>query len=148
MDLSEVAKQKSLRYFLITFTDLFGNQRAKLVPASAIKDMQADGAGFAGFATWLDMSPADPDMFAKPDPASLVVLPWKQDVGWLAADLWMNDEPVEHAPRNALKRQIALYAEKDIQIKTGVECEFFLIAPDGTAMRPIRSPSPAMMARR
>jgi hypothetical protein len=37
--------------------------RAKLVPASAIKQMQKDGAGFAGFAVWLDMTPAHPDMF-------------------------------------------------------------------------------------
>ena len=37
--------------------DLFGVLRAKLVPARAIKDMQKDGAGFAGFAAWLDMTP-------------------------------------------------------------------------------------------
>ena len=32
-----------------------------------LRGMQKNGAGFAGFATWLDMSPADPDMFAMPD---------------------------------------------------------------------------------
>ena len=36
---------------MISYTDLFGGQRAKLVPAAAIADMQKDGAGFAGFAT-------------------------------------------------------------------------------------------------
>ena len=53
------------------------------------------------------MTPADPDMFAMPDPDSLIQLPWKPEVGWLAADLWMNGKPVEQAPRNVLKRQIA-----------------------------------------
>ena len=62
---------------MISFTDLFGAQRAKLVPAAAIADMQKDGAGFAGFATWLDMTPADPDMFAMPDAAAVIQLPWK-----------------------------------------------------------------------
>ena len=52
---------------MISYTDLFGGQRAKLVPAAAIADMQKDGAGFAGFATWLDMTPAHPDMFGMPD---------------------------------------------------------------------------------
>ena len=33
---------------MISFTDLFGAQRAKLVPAEAIKEMQSEGAGFAG----------------------------------------------------------------------------------------------------
>ena len=45
MDLAEIAKEKSIRYFLISFVDLFGGLRAKLVPAGAIGDMQKDGAG-------------------------------------------------------------------------------------------------------
>lgn len=134
IDLAEAAKAKSIKYFLISYTDLFGNQRAKLVPASAIGGMQKAGAGFAGFATWLDMTPADPDLFAMPDPDSLIQLPWKPEVGWLAADLWMDGKPVEHAPRNTLKREIAKAASLGYQMKTGVECEFFLITPDGTAI--------------
>ena len=68
--------------------------------------MQRDGAGFAGFATWLDMTPADPDLFARPDPDSLIQLPWKPEVGWLAADLWMDGKEVAASPRAMLKRQI------------------------------------------
>ena len=52
--------------------------RAKLVPAAAIDEMAKSGAGFAGFATWLDMTPADPDVFAIPDPDSLIQLPWRK----------------------------------------------------------------------
>ena len=77
-DLLKIAKQKKIRYFLISFVDLFGVLRSKLVPAEALKEMQKNGAGFAGFATWLDMTPADPDMFAIPDPNSLIQLPWKR----------------------------------------------------------------------
>ncbi|MBV9509211.1 MAG: type III glutamate--ammonia ligase [Caulobacteraceae bacterium] len=132
LDLADAAKDKGIKYFLISYTDLFGSQRAKLVPASAIGGMQKTGAGFAGFATWLDMTPADPDLFAKPDPASLVQLPWKPEVGWLAADLWMDGAPVDHGPRNVLKAQIARAAAQGLQMKTGVECEFFLVAPDGS----------------
>jgi glutamine synthetase len=133
-DLQQIAQDKGIRYFLISYTDLFGAQRAKLVPASAIAGMQKAGAGFAGFATWLDMTPADPDLFARPDPTSLIQLPWKPEVGWLAADLWMNGAPVAHAPRNVLKAQIARAADRGLQMKTGVECEFFLISPDGSAV--------------
>ena len=80
-DLAKIARDKKLKYFLISFVDMFGVLRAKLVPARAIAGMQADGAGFAGFAAWLDMTPADPDMFAKPDPDSLTILPWDKEVG-------------------------------------------------------------------
>ena len=100
--LEAIAKERGIKYFLISFTDLFGVQRAKLVPAAAIDEMAEEGAGFAGFATWLDMTPADPDIFAKPDPDSLMQLPWKPEVGWLAADPWMNGEPVaQGAPQRA-----------------------------------------------
>ena len=134
LDLEAAAKKQGIRYFLISYTDLFGAQRAKLVPASAIAGMAKNGAGFAGFATWLDMSPADPDLFAVPDPDTLIQLPWKPDVGWLAADLWMEGKPVEQAPRNVLKAQVAKATALGLDMKTGVECEFFLITPDGKAI--------------
>ena len=70
VDLEKVAKSEGIKYFLISFVDLFGVLRSKLVPARAIAQMQQDGAGFAGFAAWLDMTPADPDMFSIPDPDS------------------------------------------------------------------------------
>ncbi|MEK9785202.1 MAG: type III glutamate--ammonia ligase [Gammaproteobacteria bacterium] len=134
INLAGVAKQKKIKYFLISFVDLFGVLRSKLVPARAIADMQRDGAGFAGFATWLDMTPAHPDMFAVPDPASLIQLPWKPEVGWLAGDLVMDGEFVDASPRVALKNQIALAAKQGMRMKTGVECEYFLVSADGTAV--------------
>ncbi|HLH11800.1 MAG TPA: type III glutamate--ammonia ligase [Methylovirgula sp.] len=130
-DLEKQAKERGIKYFLISFTDLFGTQRSKLVPAEAINEMAKTGAGFAGFATWLDMTPADPDTFVIPDPSSLIQLPWRKEVGWFAGDPWMNGKEVEHAPRNVLRRQIAAAAEQGLQMKSGVECEFFLVGPEG-----------------
>ncbi len=137
-DLTKIAKAKGIKYFLVSFVDLFGVLRAKLVPARAIGDMQRDGAGFAGFAAWLDMTPADPDMFAVPDPDSLIQLPWKPEVGWLAADLWMDGAEVEASPRVMLKRQIARAAKKKYRMKSGVECEYFLLNQDGTSISDAR----------
>ena len=133
-NLARVAKDKGIKYFLISFVDLFGVLRSKLVPARAIGDMQKDGAGFAGFAAWLDMTPAHPDMFSIPDPTSLIQLPWKPEVAWLAGDLWMDGKEVEASPRIALKRQMARAEKKGYYMKTGVECEYFLISPDGLAI--------------
>ena len=124
-DLSKIAKQKKIKYFLISFVDLFGILRSKLVPTEAIKEMQKNGAGFAGFATWLDMTPADPDMFAIPDPDSLIQLPWNKEVAWLASDLWMNGQPVEASPRIMLKKQIARLKKNNMVLKSGVEMRIF-----------------------
>ena len=84
-DLAKWAKEKGVKYFMISYTDLFGAQRAKQVPAQAINDVAVEGAGFAGFATWLDLTPAHPDPMAVPDPTSVIQLPWKKEVAWVAA---------------------------------------------------------------
>ena len=133
-NLSKVADERGIKYFLISFVDLFGILRSKLVPARAIADMQKNGAGFAGFAAWLDMTPADSDMFSIPDPGSLIQLPWKPEVGWLAGDLAMDGNPVEASPRVALKQQIARAEKRGFRMKTGVECEYFLVSADGASI--------------
>ena len=133
-NLSQIAKQKKIKYFLISFVDLFGVLRSKLVPAQAIAEMQKNGAGFAGFATWLDMTPADSDMFGVPDPDSLIQLPWNKEIGWLASDLYMDEKPVKASPRVMLKEQIKKMSQKKLQMKSGVECEYFLISEDGSSI--------------
>lgn len=130
-DLAKFAKDNGVKYFMISYTDLFGGQRAKLVPAQAIADMQVNGAGFAGFATWLDLTPAHPDMLAVPDPSSVIQLPWKPEVAWVAGNCVMEGEDVAQAPRNVLNRLIAEAAEEGLHVKTGIEAEFFLLTPDG-----------------
>lgn len=133
IDLASFARETGVKYFMISYTDLFGAQRAKLVPAQAIADMQENGAGFAGFATWLDLTPAHPDMLAVPDASSVIQLPWKKDVAWVASNCVMSDgEGLPQAPRNLLARLIAEAAEMDLEVKTGVEPEFFLLTPEGT----------------
>ena len=131
-DLATFAAERGVKYFMISYTDLFGAQRAKLVPTEAIAEMQANGAGFAGFATWLDLSPAHPDLFAVPDPDSVIQLPWKPEVAWVAADCVMEGAPVAQAPRVVLKKLVERARSAGYRIKTGVEAEFFLLSPDGT----------------
>ena len=133
-DLATFAKDNGVKYFMISFTDLFGAQRAKLVPAEAIAEMQVEGAGFAAFAAWLDKTPADPDMLAIPDPSSVIQLPWKPEVAWVAGDCVMEGEEVDQAPRNVLRKMLAAAEAQGLRVKTGVEAEFFLLTPEGDAI--------------
>jgi len=130
--LAAVADAEGIEAFLVSYLDLFGVQRAKLVPASAIATVATNGAGFAGFAAHFDMTPAHADLLAFPDPDSLVRLPWKPEVGWLASDLWLDDQPFAQCPRQALSRQLAAAEKMGFSsFKTGVEVEFMLIEPSG-----------------
>src|ERR1700751_4474734 len=122
-----IARRRKIRYFLVSFVDLCGTTRAKMVPASAMDGVAKAGAGFAGFATWFDMTPADPDVLVIPEQDSLIQLPWKPEVAWLTGDLVMAGKPVEQNPRQVLKRVIGQAAALGYELKTGVECEYFLI---------------------
>jgi len=131
MSLEKYAKGNGVKYFLISFVDLFGTMRAKIVPATAIEAVAKAGAGFAGFAAWFDMTPANPDVLVMPDPDTVMQLPWKPEVAWVTGDLFMGGKPVEQNPRQILKRLIASAAADGHEMKTGVECEYFLTTRDG-----------------
>ncbi len=134
MSLKVTGEARGIRYFLVSFTDLLGTSRSKLIPTAAIDEVCDEGAPFAGFATWLDLTPADPDVFAIPDPGSLIQLPWKPEVGWLAADLWMNGQPLAQAPRNVLRKSLDRANQRGFELRTGVECEFFLLSAGGESI--------------
>ena len=121
------AKELGLEFFLVSYTDLLGGTRAKLVPASKIAAVETDGAFFAPFASNLGLSPDAPDIAAIPDPSSLIVLPWQTNVGWVASDVYMNGEPFAAAPRVIFKRILQQCADLGYSFKTGVEAEFFLL---------------------
>jgi glutamine synthetase type III len=132
--LASYAKDKGVKYFLIAFVDLFGTMRAKIVPATAIDTIAKSGAGFAGFATWLDLTPAHPDMLVMAEADTAIQLPWKPEVAWVTGDLVMDGKPLAQNPRQVLKRVVEAAARDGFEMKTGVECEYFLIAPDGSAI--------------
>ena len=134
-DLATLAKERGINYFMISYTDLFGGQRAKLVPAAAIADMQKDGAGFAGFATWLDMTPAHPDLFGMPDPSALHPAPLEEGSRLGRGRLHDGRQARRRRRRASCSRSVIAEAAKEgLYIKTGVECEFFLTDADGTAI--------------
>jgi len=131
---AKIVKQHDVKYFLIAFVDLFGTMRAKIVPVSAMEAVAKAGAGFAGFAAWFDMTPADPDILVMPDPSTVIPLPWKPGVAWVTGDLIMGGKPVEQNPRQVLKRVNAHATKLGYEMKTGVECEYFMISSDGTTI--------------
>lgn len=134
INLEDWGKERDIKYFLINFTDLLGCQRTKLVPIRAIGRMQEGGAGFAGFAGGMDYTPAHPDMLVMPDANMAVQVPWQRDMAWVPGNPVMKGEYSAQAPRNVLRKQIADAAELGLHFKIGVEPEFSLLNPDGTAL--------------
>ena len=100
-------QEQGIKYFLISFVDLFGTMRAKIVPASAI-----DGGREVrrGLCRLRDLVRHDAGRSGRPGHArsmTLIRLPWKPEVAWVTGDLVMGGEPVEQNPRQVLKRVVA-----------------------------------------
>lgn len=133
--LAAYADAHGITYFLISFTDLLGVQRAKLVPAAVVDRMAAGQAGFAGFAAWLDMTPADADVLAVGDRQRVFPLPWKPEVAWMPANLLQGDNtPLKQTPRWVLQQVLQQAADLGFRPRTGVECEFMLLSADGHSL--------------
>lgn len=118
---------QELKQVLVNYCDFRGIQRAKVIPAFAKEEAARNGVGFAGFASWLDLTPGDSDVIAIPDLGSEFILPWRREFSWAPSDLFMDGEPLNQCPRGVLKRVLALFSDQGMAVKTGVEAEFFLL---------------------
>lgn len=127
--LVELAKEHQLDFFLVSFTDLLGGTRAKLVPAAKIAAVESAGAFFVPFACNLGLGPDAHDIAAIPDPSSLIVLPWQPNVGWVASDVYLDGEPFAAAPRIMFQQVLKQCVDLGYHYKTGVEAEFMLLKP-------------------
>ena len=125
--LVEKAKELGIKFFLVSYTDLLGGTRAKLVPATQIASVESDGAFFCSFASNLGLGPDAPEIAAVPDPDSLIQLPWEPTVGWVASDVYFEGKPFVAAPRMMLNRVLDQCTELGYTYKAGVEAEFFLL---------------------
>jgi glutamine synthetase len=130
--LAAAVRRDGVEFILAMFVDMHGKPCAKLVPAAAVENLVAGGAGFAGFAAGpMGQTPADPDLIVVPDPASYQRLPWKPEVAVVQCDPSVDGEPWPFSPRVILKRQLELLAERAMALKVGAEVEYFLIKRQG-----------------
>ncbi|MGB3293631.1 MAG: type III glutamate--ammonia ligase [Phormidesmis sp.] len=125
--LVEQAEALGIKFFLVSYTDLLGGTRAKLVPAAKIASVEKDGAFFSAFASNLGLGPDAAEIAAIPDPSSLIQLPWEPTVGWVASNVYFEGKPFPAAPRMILGRVVDQCEQMGYTYKAGVEAEFFLL---------------------
>lgn len=125
---AQFIKERGIEFFLCSFVEMGGVPKAKLVPAKHLEDMAEGSAGFAGFAVGnIGQGPHDPDLIAVPDFSSLMQLPWRKNVAWVASNIQVNGKAWPYCPRTILERELERARKKGYVLKTGVEPEFFLL---------------------
>ncbi|SIO04107.1 glutamine synthetase family protein [Vannielia litorea] len=120
--------------------DLAGVARGKAMPASKFAKQShfyLPNSIFlqtitGDWASLEDQPFTEPDMVLTPDFSTATAAPWTADVS-LQVIHDINDQqgqPVPVAPRNVLKRIVALYAEMGLTPVVAPEMEFYLVAPN------------------
>jgi len=124
--------EKEIEYLFCSFVELTGAPKAKLVPASQVDEVAAEGAAFAGFACGdVGQGPHDPDICSVPDFRSLTILPWRQNIAWVTGNLHVDGEPWPLCPRTVLSKQLERALKSGYVVNTGIEPEFMLLKKNG-----------------
>jgi len=75
----------------------------------------------------LDEMTGSPNLTVVPDPSTFRTLPWAPGVGWVLCDEYFRDgKPFHFSPRHLLRRQVARLAQKKMDLKVGLEMEWYL----------------------
>lgn len=130
-ELKRLIEKNNIKYLVPSYVDMHGIPKAKMVPVAYLERMLGGSELFTGAA--LDGVPqnmADDEVAAVPDPNSFTVVPWRDDTGWFASDLWYLGRPFEPCNRGILKRVLADAENKGFCVNCGIEAEFFVFQDD------------------
>ena len=128
----------------LSYPDLHGIARGKEFPASYFEQLVEDGSAHCEAIMTVDLRHnvvAGPehgfqDIAARPDPDTLVRIPWDPTVAWCLGDLErMDGTPYGVDSRAALRRAVAAFEALDLGLTPvmGPELEFYLAVPDENA---------------
>ena len=134
----------------VAWSDQFGHALGKRIPAKLFASRaQSGGFGFCdGVLAWnseatvietlqsTNWETGYPDVFARPDLATLTDLPWRPGVAHVLSDITdHHGHPSPLDPRGVLRRVLAALADRGYTAKIGVEFEFYLLEADGRPFR-------------
>jgi glutamine synthetase len=127
----ERADRERVKFLRLQFTDILGVIKNVEVPDRQFSEafdgqIMFDGSSIEGF-----VRIEESDMYLKPDLSTFQVFPWPDPtgarVGRIICDIASPDgSPFAGCPRSALKRVIAMAADRGFTMMAGPEAEFFL----------------------
>ena len=157
-ELSESSLRRWLKERRITeveclVPDITGNARGKIIPADKFSHDYGTRLPEGIFATTVTgdypddyyelTSPSDSDMFLRPDPDTVRMVPWAADpTAQVIHDCYTKDgKPHELAPRNVLRRVLAEYEKEGLRPVVAPELEFFLVQKNTDPDFPLLPPA-------
>jgi glutamine synthetase len=132
----------------VIYPDLHGVARGKDVPLVEFDRVAEHGLAFCSAIMGTDLRHTPvvggeagyPDLVARPDLATMTLLPWEPGVACCIADVEAvtPDLPAPADPRGAVRRAVDAFAELGLAPVIGPELEFFLCVRDPAAPNGVR----------
>ena len=130
----EFVKENDIKFIRLGFCDIFGVQKNISIMADELQFAFENGVSFDAHAIhgFRDITRSDLILF--PDPATLMVLPWRPGPGRVArfyCDIKNPDgSHFSHDGRGLLKLMIARCEKMGYVCKIGAECKFYIFKTD------------------
>jgi glutamine synthetase len=140
-ELTKLVDKREIDTVIVAFTDMQGRLVGKRVSARLfVEEVAEHGAECCNYllAVDVEMNTVEGyrisswekgygDMAMIPDMETLRLVPWLPATALVIADMtWLDENPVVQSPREILKNQIALLAEKGLVPYVGTELEFIV----------------------
>ena len=130
----EFVEENDVKFIRLAFVDLFGTMKNIAIMPTQLRRAFDGGISFDASAVKGFGDIECSELFLKPDPNTLTVLPWRPQTGRVARMmcdcLTPEGEPYEGCSRTILRRQVEKAREMGYQFRLGTEYEFYLFQTD------------------
>lgn len=130
----EFIEENDVKFIRLAFCDIFGNQKNISIMPNELKSAFTIGINFDSFLILGYDDSEYQDLYLKPDPSTMVILPWRPQQGRVLrffCDVVLDDgEPFPYDSRMFLKKTLKECAELGFTTRIGLKSEFYLFKTD------------------
>ncbi len=142
-DVIAFVEEENVKFIRLAFCDIYGTQKNISIMPGELRKAFTDGIPFEpsnikGFDSYLNS-----DLFLRPDPSTLSILPWRPTDGRVVRMYcnvtYPDGTPFELDGRTILQNAVKKAEEKGVNITFGAESEFYLFKTDDDG-KPTKEP--------
>ena len=133
-DVLDFVRENDVKFIRLAFCDICGVQKNISIMPNELERAFETGISFDASAIRGFTNVKQSDLFLRPDPTTLAILPWRPAQGrvirFFCGIHHPDGSPFESDGRSILKAAVARCAEEGYSIQIGTECEFYLFLTD------------------
>ncbi len=130
----QFVEENDVKFIRLVFCDLDGLQKNISIMPEQLETAFIDGIPFDASYIWGMADVSQCDLFLRPDPATISLLPWRPQQGRVARFYCTiekpNGEVFEADTREILKKAVEDCRKMQLECTVGSECEFYLFKTD------------------